>query len=69
MFWDILLYSPLKVRQGFGGTCFQPGLLLDIFFDPKDGGNKTCFSEMAVDFQRTTQCCNSEDSENLKSAY
>jgi hypothetical protein len=50
-------------------TCFQAGFLLVMFFDPEDGGNKSRFSEMSVDFQQTTQCYNPKDSENLKSLH
>jgi hypothetical protein len=43
--WDIRKCSPLKIIRWFGGTCpsacelLHAGLLLDIFFDPADGGN------------------------------
>jgi hypothetical protein len=50
--WDIMLHSPLKVNQHFGGTWILPpssgwkssvcyllhaGVFLGIFFDPEDG--------------------------------
>jgi hypothetical protein len=47
IFWDITLFSPLKVNQRSEGTycislfvtCFHAGILLSLFFDPEDGGD------------------------------
>jgi hypothetical protein len=70
IFWDITLYSLLKINQCFGGFCHLhlQGQRMSL----KMGA--MCFSETSVDFQQTTghyvpkdrilfnHCC-----ENLKS--
>jgi hypothetical protein len=38
IFWDVTPHSPLKINQGFGGTC-HTGFLLGLFFTPEDGGD------------------------------
>jgi hypothetical protein len=48
VFWDIMLYSLLKVNRRFGGTrhlqlqssvfyLLHAGFLLDLFVEPEDG--------------------------------
>jgi hypothetical protein len=46
IFWVITPCSPVKVNRRFGGTyrllaaCFHSVFLLDLFFDPEEGGDK-----------------------------
>lgn len=62
IFWAIMHCIPLKVYRRFGETYFihlHVGLLLDLFFEPKDGGDISL--QMLVDFQRTTRRYIAED--------
>jgi hypothetical protein len=56
-FWDIMLYSLLKVNQRYKRTfacCFlHADFLLDLLFSPEAGGDM--FLETLVDYQKTAQ--------------
>jgi hypothetical protein len=54
IFWDITPFSPLKVNQRFGGTCYlsHTSFLLGLFLNPEDGGDMFLrnFERLSADY-------------------
>jgi hypothetical protein len=57
IFWDITLWSPLKVNQSFGGTLslHLQGQRISPVRNQSENFHVKCSSKTWVDFQQTTQ--------------
>lgn len=61
IFWDIVTCSPLKVKSLSGGTLLFHLQRRRIQLKVVNKQTSACFSEILVDFQRTSKCHTSED--------